>query len=117
MPDAHPPAAFVFQVTFEVRGGDACDVCFQEVEGLPVEGADGEETSEGGENRFKHRLPGLARFESLKLRRGILADAGLIGWFRRSLAGGRIEPAKLQISLQDATGTSIVTWRVAGAGR
>ncbi|MGB3182875.1 MAG: phage tail protein [Cyclobacteriaceae bacterium] len=80
----YPPVGFNFLVRFEgleTKYPGIPDVGFQSVEGLSTE-VGVEEYSEGGENRYAHRMPNPVSYGNLTMKRGLLIGSSLIGWFR-----------------------------------
>lgn len=69
MSNYYPPLGFHFKIEF---GNQKDEYQFQSVSGLNVD-LETEEIAEGGENRFKHKLPLRARYPNLVLKRGILS--------------------------------------------
>jgi len=91
----YPPLGFHFKVEIaHIKG----EFQFQSVSGLTVD-MDTEEIAEGGENRFKHKLPVRTRYPNLVLKRGLLVDSELIRWCRDAVENFDIRPADLTISL------------------
>ncbi len=107
------PVDFRFEVNFasspEVVG------MFQEISGLEPE-ANVEPIAEGGENRFAHALPGLAKHGNLVLKRGLSeTNARLVTWCRDVLEGGLGKPVELhdlEISLLNQNGAVVAKWGV-----
>lgn len=106
-----PPAAFAFNVAFDLGGATASDARFSEVSGLSQE-LTVETLTEGGENRFVHKLPGRAVYPNLVLRRGLLTDSGLIGWLRDTFETMTIVPVTVWVSLLDSAADPLATWTV-----
>ena len=52
-----------------------------EVGGLSVE-VEAEEYAEGGENRFKHRMPGPVAYSNLTMKQGMLSGTQAVKWFK-----------------------------------
>jgi phage tail-like protein len=94
----YPPVGFHFRVEFSVDGAGESDTRFQEVSGLTAELAM-EEVTEGGENRFSHRLPGRAKYANLVLKRGLLTDSKLIDWCRDGIENFEFSPTTVNITL------------------
>ena len=65
----YPLTGFYFKLSFPVSGG-MMDTSFKEVSGLNVE-IGVEEIAEGGENRFKYRVPTGTKYQNLVLKRGV----------------------------------------------
>ena len=86
-PDYYPPVSFYFSVVV-----DGETMGFQEVSGISQE-LGFEEVTEGGENRFKHRLPTGAKYQNLVLKRGvIIADSMLAKWCIGTISNGFTTP-------------------------
>ena len=69
----YPPSAFYFKVVFGTTLG-LTDTSFQEVSGIGAE-VEVETVSEGGENRYQHKLPKGIKHPNLELKRGIASMA------------------------------------------
>ena len=89
----YPPVGFHFRVEFGFLSGETKDVRFQEVTGLAAE-VSTEEVTEGGENRFTHRLPTRAKYANLVLKRGLLTDSKLVSWITNAIENIEANPAK-----------------------
>ncbi len=87
---------------------------FQSVSGLNIE-LETEEIAEGGENRFKHKLPVRTKFPNLVLKRGILVNSDLIKWCREAVEDFNITPTDLTISLLNDEHKPLMTWNVVHA--
>ncbi|MFV0377009.1 MAG: phage tail protein [Mangrovibacterium sp.] len=107
----YPPVAFHFRVEFTNLKSD---YQFQSVSGLSIE-LETEEIAEGGENRFKHRLPVRTKFPNLVLKRGLLTDSALIRWCRDAVENYKIVPTDLTISLLNEEHEPLMTWNVVHA--
>ena len=57
--------------------------------------------SEGGENRFSHRLPTRLEFGNLTLKRGMLFNSEVIEWVANTLDNYLIEPTDVSVILMD----------------
>src|SRR4051812_44187040 len=106
----YPPVGFHFKVEFHGLGNDN-DCRFQSVAGLNVE-YDVESFKEGGENRFEHKLPVRTKYGDLSLKRGMLTDSKVIGWFLKAFQEREFKPVDVFISLLNEKHTSIRTWQV-----
>lgn len=95
MPGYYPPVGFHFKVEFSFLPSGSNDARFQEVSGLAAE-VSMEEITEGGENRFTHRLPNRAKYSNLVLKRGLLTDSKLIDWIKNSVETIQAEPGKFE---------------------
>jgi len=74
-----------------------------------------EEIAEGGENRFKHKLPVRTKFPNLVLKRGVLVDSEVIKWCRDALENFVVTPINLTVSLLDEKHEPLQTWSVVHA--
>jgi phage tail-like protein len=80
----YPPSAFYFKVVFE-GSSDGVDSSFQDVSGISSEMST-EDVSEGGENRFIHKLPTAIKQSNLELKRGIAPTSSpLVVWDMNSI--------------------------------
>lgn len=111
MSDYYPPLAFHFKVEFIGMEGE---YQFQSVSGLSVE-LETEEINEGGENRFKHKLPVKTKYPNLILKRGLVVNSDLINWCRDALENFDFSPADIIISLLNEEGQPLMTWNVVHA--
>ena len=111
------PLGFHFKVEFGAGDGgkdlaidnSGHEVRFQEVTGLTSE--IGIETyEEGGENRFSHRLPNRAQFGNLVLKRGMLIDTKLKGWFESALHNFTFEPIAVTVVLLNGENEPLDSW-------
>ncbi|MBD3421970.1 MAG: phage tail protein [Chitinivibrionales bacterium] len=84
MPSYYPPVGFHFRVEFGFLAQESTDTLFQEVSGMSMS-LGTEDYNEGGENRFAHRMPTMAKFSNLTLKRGLLADSQLITWIEHAV--------------------------------
>jgi phage tail-like protein len=108
MGNYYPPLGFHFKVEFDNFKGE---YQFQSVSGLNVE-LETEQIAEGGENRFKHKLPVSTRFPNLVLKRGVLVDSSLIKWCREAVENFDITPTNITISLLNEKHDPLMTWKV-----
>jgi len=74
-----------------------------------------EEIAEGGENRFKHKIPVRTKYPNLVLKRGMLLDSGVITWCRKALEDFEIEPIDITVSLLDEKHESLQAWSISNA--
>lgn len=110
----YPPLSFHFRVNFDGVSKNNKDYRFQSVSGLSVD-IETEEYAEGGENRFKHKLPVKTKFPNLVLKRGLLVDSELIDWCRNAIENFVFEPADLTIDLLSEEHDPLTTWNIVGA--
>jgi phage tail-like protein len=114
MANYYPPVGFHFLVEFEGLGSQAKDHQFQSVSGLSVD-IETEEIAEGGENRFKHKLPVKTKYPNLTLKRGMLIDSAVIDWCRDAIENFAFKPVNLTIKLLDEEHQPLVSWNVVHA--
>jgi len=111
MSNYYPPLGFHFKVEFANLSGE---YQFQSVSGLNIE-LETELIAEGGENRFKHKLPVSTRYPNLVLKRGIRVDSSLTKWCREALEDFDIKPTNITISLLNEDHEPLMTWNVVHA--
>lgn len=111
MGNYYPPLGFHFLVEF---GDDKDQSQFQSVSGLTVD-IETEEITEGGENRFKHKLPVRARYPNLVLKRGLGTNSKLLEWCQKASEGFEFEPADLVIKLLNQENEPLLSWNVVNA--
>lgn len=111
MATEYPPVSFHFKVEFNGISSQEKDVQFQSVSGLSVD-IETEEFAEGGENRFKHKLPVRSKFPNLILKRGMVTDSELIKWCRNAIESFQFEPVDLTVKLLNEKHEPLVTWNV-----
>ncbi|WKL47583.1 phage tail protein [Flavobacterium pectinovorum] len=114
MANYYPPVGFHFLVEFEGLGSQAKDHQFQSVSGLSVD-IETEEIAEGGENRFKHKLPVKTKYPNLSLKRGMLIDSAVIDWCRDAIENFSFKPVNLTIKLLNEQHQPLISWNVAHA--
>jgi phage tail-like protein len=117
----YPPASFHFEVRIATSGaaaGAAADASFEEVWGIAVDMA-AAEGSEGGENKFVHRLPTPSKHSNLVLKRGVMKPSSLLAqWTSESVGNGLSAPIQTQpllVTLVDQSGSPLVSWTFADA--
>lgn len=100
-----------FYFNFVFPGGE--DAAFQEVSGIGKEW-NVEEVVCGGENRFKYRLPTVATFQNLVLKRGrVKKNSPLTEWCRKTLDEGLavpIMPKNVTVNLLNQEGNTCLSW-------
>ncbi|SEC21564.1 conserved hypothetical phage tail region protein [Tenacibaculum sp. MAR_2009_124] len=114
MANYYPPVGFHFTVKFSDIANKKHDHRFQSVSGLSVD-LETEEVAEGGENRFKHKIPVRTKYPNLVLKRGMLIDSGVIKWCRKAIENFDIQPVDLTISLLDEKQQALQTWKISHA--
>ncbi len=109
----YPAVGFHFQVKLNNQA-----YSFKEVSGISSE-ITVEEIGEGGENRFKYKVPTGTKYNNLELKRGLIAkNSELLTWVNNSLTqgfSGRIKTKPLEISLLNEKANKILTWSFVGA--
>lgn len=113
----YPPTNFYFKVS--IPGVNAnVDYAFQEVSGLNVE-MTFEEIAEGGENRFKHKVPSGIKQTNLTLKRGfVTSDSKLAEWCKKTVfsdLSAKIETKDVAVLLLNPSGKAIMSWVFTGA--
>jgi len=116
------PVGFHFKVEFEGIKAQNKNHQFQSVSGLSID-LETEEIAEGGENRFKHKIPVRTKFPNLVLKRGMLTDSEVIKWCKDALMNFVFEPIDLTVSLleKDPDGNAkseaipLQTWNIVNA--
>lgn len=109
----YPPGGFYFKVTLQGDGiGE--ESSFQQVTGLTVE-MSSDEITEGGENRFKHRLPTSPKYNNLILKRGLVTNSNLRKWIEKGINGDMITPVMVTITLLNEANESLRSWMVHNA--
>ncbi|MFW5774357.1 MAG: phage tail protein [Tangfeifania sp.] len=111
MSNYYPPLGFHFKVEFaNIKG----EFEFQSVSGLNVE-LETEQVAEGGENRFKHRLPVRTKFTNIVLKRGLKVNSDLVQWCRDAVLDFNIVPTDMTIILLNEEHEPLQTWNVVHA--
>ncbi|HAX16790.1 MAG TPA: glycerol acyltransferase [Leeuwenhoekiella sp.] len=113
MANYYPPVGFHFKVEFGAVSPEI-DHQFQSVSGLSVD-IEMEEYAEGGENRFKHKLPVRTKFPNLVLKRGLVSDSKLIKWCKDAVENFDFSPTDVTIKLLNNEHEPLVTWNVVHA--
>lgn len=94
----YPPVGFYFGVSI-VGFEDTIDAEFQSVSGLSVD-IETEEYAEGGENRFKHKVPVRTKFPNLVLKRGLVVKkSSLLDWCRNATENFQFEKRQIIVTL------------------
>jgi phage tail-like protein len=108
----YPPVGFHFLVRFEgllLKYPGIPDIGFQEVSGITAD-IGIEEYQEGGENRYKHRLPNPVTYQNLVLKRGMLIGSQLMQWFRDSVEAYKFEAHDITVILMNGQHIPIQGW-------
>lgn len=112
----YPFTGFHFLVLFEIFPQVPNDARFQEITGLNVSiNVDENVYTEGGENRFVHRLPGRTRYSDLVLKRGMTLVSGITAWCVDAIDNFNYQPTNLLISLLNQDHLPVSSWFVANA--
>ncbi len=116
MASYYPPVGFHFKVEFQDLENkiQINDYQFQSVSGLSVD-LETEEIAEGGENRFKHKIPVRTKYPNLVLKRGLLIDSELIEWCRNAIENFEIKPINLTVMLLNEKHEALLTWSITHA--
>jgi len=113
----YPPVGFYFKLTFTGISADS-DAGFQEVSGISAE-MSVEEIGEGGENRFKHKVPNGAKFNNLVVKRGLVpSGSDLAQWCFDTIGTGlsaAIVPKSHSVILMNEEGNPLMTWNFVNA--
>ena len=108
----YPSVGFYFQVKLDNEA-----YSFKEVSGISSE-INTEEIAEGGENRFKYKVPTGIKYNNLELKRGLVpVDSPLYTWVRNTLEQGfakAIETKSFTVLLLNEEGESVVLWNFEG---
>ena len=108
MKPVYPSSGFYFKVALDKQS-----YSFKEVSGISLETTT-EEITEGGENRFKYKVPMGVKYSNLELKRGLVPESSdLNRWVYNALTLGfdkRIETKSLEVSLLNEKGNKVITW-------
>lgn len=110
----YPPVGFHFAVIIEMFPQTPQDFRFQSVSGLSVD-IPTETVTEGGENRFKHQLPGIPQYGKIVLKRGMFSGSLMINWVRNAIEKFQFEPKNVLISLLNDMHMPVNVWQVYNA--
>lgn len=113
----YPPTGFHFLVRLEgllLKYPGLPDIGFQEVGGLSVE-IGVEEYAEGGENRYKHRMPGPVSYPNLTMKRGMLIGSQAVKWFKDTVEGFQFEAHDITVILLNEDHQPIQAWNFINA--
>jgi phage tail-like protein len=117
MSESPPPASFYFELSIVGQTAEP-RIGFKEVSGISMEmGA--EEITEGGENRFKHRVPTAVKYSNLVLKRGLMPQNSEIAkWCIETLSGNMsttMETKTIIVSLLNEKGSPLKSWNFINA--
>ena len=114
----YPPGGFYFTVSVLGTGtalavASGVDASFQEVSGIEAK-FNTEDVTEGGENRFVHRLPKPASYSNLVLKRGIVSVTSFLAeWVGQTVGSGLslpIVPQNILVTLLGHEGIPLIAW-------
>jgi len=108
----YPPVGFYFRVS--ITGISTIDdSSFKEVSGISAE-MNLEEIAEGGENRYKHRLPTTVKYTDLELKRGLLTRTSELAiWCIDTLEAGLNVPIvtkSITVTLLNPEAQPLMAW-------
>lgn len=122
----YPPPAFYFNVQLvsalsvasALLTGSGVDNSFQEVDGISAT-VQTEDIVEGGENRYKHKVPTSVDYSNLVLKRGYVTKfSEFAEWCmarQESTLTFGINPKNIMLSLLDSKGSISTAWFFVGA--
>src|SRR5215471_13000969 len=100
-----PFGAFNFLVDIQ----NVVQANFAEVDGLEIDVAAIEYREGGDKGLGARKLPGLAKFPNIVLKRGFTSDISLWKWFQSVLAG-QVQRTTVAITLLDSQRQPVVRW-------
>jgi phage tail-like protein len=104
----YPPVGFYFKVVISGVTGTQ-EGSFMEVSGISAS-ITPEEKQEGGENRYKHRLPNPPKYNNLVLKRGMVLGSDLIKWAQTSMSTFKFTTKTVSVQLLNENGKAIAVW-------
>lgn len=114
----YPPVGFHFSVQFEGLSNKysegTSDAGFQKVSGINMD-ISTEEYHEGGENRFKHRLPNPPVYQNLILESGMLIGSKLIQWYKDCVESFSFKPCDITVILRNGDHKPLQAWNFVNA--
>ncbi|MBW1297699.1 phage tail protein [Aquimarina litoralis] len=110
----YPPVGFHFSVEFTGLSTGEKDYHFQSVAGLTVD-IETEEVTEGGENRFKHKIPVRTKYPNLVLKRGLLVNSDVVNWCKKAVENFDFEPIDLIVKLLNEKHEPLMSWNIVHA--
>lgn len=107
----YPPVGFHFRVEFQdIDGVKAQDAYFQEVTGLSCE-LETETVRSGGGPFIEYKLPKMARYPNLVLKRGLFVDSRLIGWITDAIENLNVKTATVLVTLLNENHEPLQTYQ------
>jgi phage tail-like protein len=110
----YPLPGFHFLVVFQLFPQTPIDVMFQEVSGLSVT-MNTESVTEGGQNRYVHKLPTRPNYSDITLKRGLFMSSLLVEWVRKGIEDYDFEPVNVLITLLNDMHIPVFGWHVINA--
>jgi len=110
----YPPVGFHFSVEFTGLSTGDKDHQFQSVSGLTVD-IETEEITEGGENRFKHKIPVRTKYPNLVLKRGLLVNSDVVDWCKKAVENFDFKPINLIVKLLNEHHEPLLSWNIVHA--
>ncbi len=120
MQEYYPPVGSYFKLEFgnAVQNDSSTAAIFQEVSGISEDVAT-EEITEGGENRFKYKVPSFRKYDNLILKRGFIGEnSPLADWCQKVIQSDLncpITPKDIQLTLLNEKGAPLMTWNFINA--
>lgn len=111
---SYPPLGFFFRVEFQLGAGKSTDTMFQDVSGFNAELLT-EDVRQGGENRFSQVLPTRAKYSDLVLKRGLIANSGVVKWCKDAIENLEIQPITIIVTLLNEKNQPLQTYNVVNA--
>ena len=113
MAQEYPSVGFYFQVKIDNE-----TYSFKEVSGISSE-VNTEEIAEGGENRFRYKVPTHVKYNNLELKRGLIPkESGLFTWITNTIENGftsSIKTKATEVTLLNEEGNAIMLWNFVNA--
>lgn len=104
----YPNMGFNFQILLDNETYN-----FKEVSGMSSETTN-DEITEGGENRYKYKIPSDAKYNNLELKKGLVPkNSNLFLWLNNCFSAELNEPIKpktVEISLLNESGNKVMSW-------
>lgn len=104
----HSAVGFHFQIKIDNE-----TYSFKEVSGISAE-TSLEDVAEGGENRFRHKVPTGITYNDLEIKRGFVSkDSSLFYWVNETIDNdfvSKVKPKTIEVSLLNEDGNEVMTW-------
>jgi phage tail-like protein len=113
----YPPVGFYFKLS--ITGvSSSLDFAFQEVSGITSE-MGMEEITEGGENRFKYKVPTGTKYGNLIVKRGLVTNnSQLATWCSKTIGSDlsdAITTKTINVTLMNQNSQPLMTWNFMNA--